>query len=208
MPAPAPLLIVLSAPSGGGKTTLCEQLLAADPRVARVVTCTTRVPRGAERDGVDYHFLGAAAFERRVREGDFLEHATVYGNHYGTLRQSVADLLATGRDVLLAIDVQGAATVRARAREDARLRVALVTVFLTPATADVLAQRLRKRGADTPDAVATRLRQAQQEVAHWREFDYLLPSTTVAEDLRQMQCVLEAERRRTSRASAPELDPS
>src|SRR3974377_487625 len=105
----APLLILISAPSGGGKTTLCQQLLAARPDMTRAITCTTRSPRAGEMDGVGYHFLVEADFKRRVQAGDFLEHATVFGRSYGTLRSEVLDKLRAGRNVLLNVDVQGAA---------------------------------------------------------------------------------------------------
>src|SRR5579883_3462447 len=127
-----PLLIVISAPSGGGKTTLCQQLLESNANMTRAVTCTTRAPREGEVDGVDYYFLDAAAFLKRVQAGNFLEHATVFGNSYGTLKSEVLTKLRQGRDVLLNVDVQGAATIRDRAEEDPELKEALVQVFLTP----------------------------------------------------------------------------
>lgn len=197
------LLIVLSAPSGGGKTTLCNQLLAGEANVARVVTCTTRAPRGGERDGVDYFFLTREVFEQKVVAGEFLEHANVYGNFYGTLKSEVLTKLRAGRDVLLAIDVQGAASVRAVARQDEELRRALVTAFLTPESAAVLEQRLHKRGEDAPEVVQKRLGVARQEVAQWPQFDYLIYSTSVAEDLRRMRAVLAAEKMRRERVVPP-----
>src|SRR5215813_8494238 len=128
-----PLLIVISAPSGGGKTTLCKQLLAANPdTMTRAVTCTTRLPREGEEDGVDYYFLDAASFLKRVQAGNFLEHATVFGNSYGILKSEIVGKLRQGRDVLLNVDVQGAATIRQRAEEDVELKQSLVQVFLTP----------------------------------------------------------------------------
>ena len=199
----SPLLIVISAPSGGGKTTLCQQLLAANPNVTRVVTCTTRPPRAGEQDGVDYHFLDAATFQKRVQAGEFLEHATVFGRNYGNLRSEVLDKLRQGRDVLLNIDVQGAATIRAKAAENAELNKALVTVFLTPASIAVLEQRLRKRGTDPEEVIQKRLSVARQEIAAWKHFDYLILSTTIAEDLRRMECIMEAEKMRQCRSQPP-----
>src|SRR5947207_1682072 len=125
----SPLLVLISAPSGGGKTTICRELLAARPEMARAVTCTTRPPRPGERDGVDYYFLDATSFLKRVQAGNFLEHATVYGNSYGTLKSEVLDKLRKGKDVLLNVDVQGASTIRERAREDPELKKSLVSVF-------------------------------------------------------------------------------
>src|SRR5689334_19774589 len=137
MPTTNPLLVLISAPSGGGKTTISKQLLAARPRMTRAVTCTTRPPRAGERDGVDYYFLDAASFLKRVQAGNFLEHATVYGNSYGTLKSEVLGKLRQGKDVLLSVDVQGASAIRERAKEDPELKKALVSVFLTPASLEV-----------------------------------------------------------------------
>jgi len=133
----SPLLIVISAPSGGGKTTLSQHLLAARPDMMRAVTCTTRDPRPGEKDSVDYYFLDAGSFLKRVQAGNFLEHATVFGNSYGVLKSEVLGKLRLGKDVLLNVDVQGAATIRAHAEQDSELKRALVTVFLTPATISV-----------------------------------------------------------------------
>ena len=119
----APLLIVISAPSGGGKTTLCQLLLAARPEMSRAITCTTRPPRPGEQNGVDYHFFDAAEFLKRVQAGNFLEHATVFGNSYGTLNSELLDNLRKGRDVLLNVDVQGAATIRKKALEMPKVRL-------------------------------------------------------------------------------------
>src|SRR6476619_3798435 len=150
---PNPLLIVISAPSGGGKTTLCQQLMASRSKMTRAITCTTREPRPGEKDGVDYYFLDAASFLKRVQAGHFLEHATVYGNSYGTLKSEVLGKLRQGKDVLLSVDVQGAATIREAALEDAELKRALVTIFLTPPSLAVLEERLCRRGTDSNAAI-------------------------------------------------------
>jgi guanylate kinase len=199
-----PLLILISAPSGGGKTTLCQQLLAARPGMTRAITCTTRAPREGEHDGVDYHFLNAESFLRRVQAGNFLEHATVYGNSYGTLKAEVLGRLRQGQDVLLNVDVQGAATIRERAQEDQELRRALISVFLTPPSLAILEERLRKRGTDSAATIQKRLAVARQEIAQWKHFDYLLLSGTIQEDLRRMLAIVEAEKMRTSRVQPPE----
>jgi guanylate kinase len=199
------LLIVISAPSGGGKTTLCKQLLAANPSMTRAVTCTTRLPREGEQDGMDYYFLDATSFLKRVQAGNFLEHATVFGNSYGILKSEVLSKLRQGRDVLLNVDVQGAATIHNRAEEDPELKQALVRVFLTPPSLAILEERLKRRGTDSPAVIQKRLGVARQEIAQWKNFDYLLISTTIAEDLRRMQAVLEAEKMRVARTQPLEL---
>src|SRR6266699_3922804 len=202
---PCPLLVVISAPSGGGKTTLCQQLLAARPDMTRAVTCTTREPRQGEQDGLDYHFLDAGSFLKRVQAGNFIEHATVHGNRYGVLKSELLTKLRQGRDVLLNVDVQGAATIRQRAEEDPELKRALVSVFLTPPSLEVLEERLRKRGTDSAAVIQKRLGVARQEIAQWKNFDYLLISSTISEDLRRMQAIIEAEKMRPARGQAPEF---
>jgi len=199
------LLVVISAPSGAGKTTVCQQLLAARPDLARVITCTTREPRTGEQNGVDYHFLDAADFLKRVQAGNFLEHATVYGHSYGTLKSEVLEKLRAGKDVLLNVDVQGAATIRTKASEDPELGRALVSVFLTPPTLAVLEERLRKRNTDADAVIQRRLGVARQEIVQWKHFDYLLISGSIPEDLRRMQLIIEAEKMRGARAQAPEF---
>jgi len=164
----SPLLVVISAPSGGGKTTLCQQLLGARPWMTRAVTCTTRPPRSGERDGVDYYFLDAASFLKRLQAGNFLEHATVYGHSYGILKAEVLGKLRQGTDVLLNVDVQGAATIRQKAQEDPELKRALISVFLTPPTLGIVEERLRKRGTDAPAVIQKRLSVARQEIAQWK----------------------------------------
>jgi guanylate kinase len=200
----SPLLIIISAPSGAGKTTVCQQLLAARPGMARAITCTTRAPREGEQDGIDYYFLDAASFLKRVQAGNFLEHATVYGHSYGTLKSEVLGKLRQGKDVLLNVDVQGAATIREKAQEDPELRRALVSVFLTPQSLAQLESRLRKRGTDAPAVIQKRLGVARQEIAQWKHFDYLLISGTIPEDLRRMQAIVDAESMRSTRAQPPE----
>jgi len=200
-----PLLVLISAPSGGGKTTIQQQLLSARPQMTRAVTCTTRPPREGERDGLDYYFLDAGSFLKRVQAGNFLEHATVYGNSYGILKAEVLGKLRQGKDVLLNVDVQGAATIHERALEDPELKRALVTVFLTPPSLAILEDRLRKRGTDSPATIQKRLSVARQEIAQWKHFDYLLLSTTIGEDLRRMLAVIEAEKMRSARVLAPDF---
>ncbi len=201
----SPLLILISAPSGGGKTTLCNQLLESRPDMTRVVTCTTRDPRPGEKDGVDYYFLDAGSFLKRVQAGNFLEHATVYGHSYGTLKSEVLGKLRLNQDVLLNVDVQGAAAIRERAEEEPELKRALVAVFLTPSSITVLEERLRKRNTDSEQVIQKRLGVARQEIAQWKNFDYLLISRGIKDDLKSMMSIIEAEKMRPARARPPEF---
>jgi len=200
-----PLLILISAPSGGGKTTLCRQLLRVRRGMVRAVTCTTRAPRKGERNGVDYHFLKADDFLKRVQAGNFLEHATVYGNSYGLLKSELLGKLRRGHDVLLNVDVQGAATIVRKAAAEPELKRALVTIFLTPTSLAEIQRRLTRRGADAPAVIQRRLAVAKQEIAQWKNFDYLLISGSKQADLRQTLAIIEAEKMRVSRSQAPEF---
>jgi guanylate kinase len=154
---------------------------------------------------VDYFFLDADSFLKRVQAGHFLEHATVYGHSYGTLKGEVLGKLRQGRDVLLNVDVQGASAIRQRAEEDLELKRALVSVFLTPPSLEILEERLKKRGTDSPSAIQKRLGVARQEIAQWKNFDYLLISSTIPEDLARVLAIIEAEKMRPPRVQAPEF---
>jgi len=201
----APLLILISAPSGGGKTTLCNLLLEARRDMTRAITCTTRAPRPGEKDGVDYHFFDAAEFLKRLQAGNFIEHATVYGNSYGILKSELLGKLREGKDVLLNVDVQGAATIREQAESEPELRRALVTIFLTPPSLLEIERRLKRRGADAEAIIQKRLAVARQEIAQWKNFDYLLASGSKQEDLRRALAIVEAEKMRSARSQPPEF---
>ena len=175
--SPKPILLLVSGPAGCGKTTLCDRMLEAFPReISRAVTCTTRAPRGNEQDGVDYFFLSREAFEAGVKNGDFLEHAQVHSNRYGVRHAQVESILAAGKNVLLNLDVQGAATVRKLAETNARIREALVSVFIMPPSFEELRARLTGRGTDAPDEIERRMQVAIDEMKRWREYDYCLVS--------------------------------
>ena len=168
-----PLFLVLTAPSGAGKSTLVRMLREEFPATVYSVSCTTRAPRGEEKDGVAYHFLSDEEFLRRVAAGEFLEHALVHGHRYGTLKSAVEGPLAEGRWVVLDIDVAGAAQVRDIVRkmpEDAPLRRGFLDLFIDVPSIEELRRRLEKRGEDAPDVIETRLRNAEGERARKGEF--------------------------------------
>ncbi|MCX7886359.1 MAG: guanylate kinase [Verrucomicrobiae bacterium] len=194
------LLIIISSPSGGGKTTLCNRLLQWDKNLTRVVTCTTRPPRPGEQHGVHYHFLSKEEFERRIAAGHFLEHAEYNGHCYGTPRQFVEDVLRSGRDALLAIEVQGARQITRLVRSGKfPYPDSLVTIFLFPPTLGLLEQRLRRRGQDDEQTLQRRLQIARQEIAYWREYDYTIVTGDIEDDLMQAKAILIAEKCRTHR---------
>lgn len=187
------LLLVLSSPSGAGKTTLARELLKADADIAMSVSVTTRPPRPGEVEGRDYLFCEPDAFERMRNEGALLEWAIVHGNLYGTPKAPVMDMLAAGKDVLFDIDWQGARQMQEKVPED------LVRVFILPPSAAALEERLKKRAQDGADVVARRLAAAATEIGHWTEYDYVLVNSDVPTSLAGLTCILAAERLRRAR---------
>ncbi len=193
-----PLLLILSGPAGSGKTTLCDRLTADYPNISRVVTTTTRTPRPGERDGCDYHFVTAEDFLRQVEEGAFYEHATVHGRHYGTYRHEIDSRLKAGADLLLNIDVQGAASFRAAAAVNPELARALVTIFILPPSLDELKSRLDGRGTDDSAEIQRRLENAQREIALARSFDFCIPSGSREHDYQCLSAIYLAETMRNT----------
>lgn len=185
-------IFVLSAPSGAGKTSIGKRLVATMPDVVQVVTCTTRTPRPGERDGREYYFLSRQVFERHIAAGDFLEWAPIHGQLYGTLRQSVEATTAAGKDVLLVIDVQGAAQHRAAGLD-------AVFVFVLPPSWEALAQRLQARGSESTQQQEQRLLVARQEVAHYTAYDYVVINDRLDDAVETVQAIIRAERHRLTR---------
>ena len=194
------IIFVLSAPSGAGKTSLSKRIVVEMSNVVQVVTCTTRAPRPGEQDGREYHFLSRQAFEQRVATGDFLEWAQFNGQSYGTLRQSVEAATAAGQDVLLVIDVQGAAHHR-NAGLDA------VFVFVLPPSWEVLAQRLQTRGSESASTQAQRLLVARQELAHYTAYDYVVINDQLDDAVETLQAIILAERHRIRRVGTVPIAP-
>jgi guanylate kinase len=184
------ILFVVSAPSGAGKTTLVERI-RRNPNLFYSVSCTTRTPRVGEIDAQDYRFLSDADFRERVAKGEFVEHAQVHGDHYGTLREPIVTNLETGRDVLIDIDTQGAAVIRNCG--DPLIRDALADVFIMPPDLEELRKRLLKRGTETAQQIDSRLDTAAREMEHWRDYRYTIISGSVEEDLRRFRQIMEAE---------------
>jgi len=196
------ILFIVSAPSGAGKTTLCDNLRKT-PDFYYSVSCTTRPPRKGEVDGEDYFFIGETLFLQRVKKGWFLEHAVVHGHHYGTPLHAVKIALAQGKDLLLDIDVQGAGQIRKS--RDRIIRSSLVSVFLITKTLAELERRLRKRATDDEATIQRRLAAARKEMSHWPEYDYVVFTGTPEEDVQKFRAIVQAETHRTSRMRLGEI---
>ena len=195
------ILFVISAPSGAGKTTLCTAL-RQKPDFVWSVSCTTRTPRPGEVDGEDYHFLSPEDFSARLGRGEFLEHAEVHGNHYGTLKGPVLENLRNGIDVLLDIDTHGAANIRACG--DALILQALADVFLLPPDLEELRRRLLRRGTETDDQVEVRMSNAAKEMECWRDYRYTIINGSMEENIEKFRAVMRAERYLSHRMTAVE----
>ena len=187
------LMLVLSSPSGAGKTTLARRLLEAEPGVEMSVSCTTRKQRNGEVEGRDYHFIDRETFAGMRDRGEFLEWAVVFDNYYGTPRKPVEELLAAGRDVLFDVDWQGAQSLRDNSPDD------VVTVFILPPSGRALEQRLTERAQDAPEIVAARMRGASNEIQHWGEYDYVVINHDIDQALAAVRAILAAERLRCTR---------
>lgn len=187
------LMLVLSSPSGAGKTTLSRQLLDNDKQIQLSVSCTTRQKRPGERDGFDYRFVDTSTFRGMIERKEFLEYAEVFGNYYGTPKAPVDDALATGRDVLFDIDWQGTQQLRDKGRAD------LVTVFILPPSTRDLEKRLLTRAQDPKEIVAQRMAKAADEMSHWPEYDYVLVNSDIATSLSNLKAILTSERLKRER---------
>jgi|SRR6266446_4725589 guanylate kinase len=187
------LMLVLSSPSGAGKTTLSRLLLENDSRIQLSVSCTTREKRRGEQDGVDYKFIDKPSFRSMIERGEFLEHAQVFDNYYGTPRPPVEEALSTGQDVLFDIDWQGTQQLVEKARQD------LVSVFILPPSTRELERRLITRAQDAPAVVARRMSEAAAEMSHWAEYDYVVINRNIGESLTQVKSILTAERLKRAR---------
>jgi len=182
-------LFIVAAPSGAGKSSLVNAVLALEPDIALSISFTSRGPRPGERHAQHYHFVDKAEFERMIAAGDFFEHALVHGDYKGTARQSVEPQLASGKDVLLEIDWQGAAQVRAKLPE-------AISVFILPPSREALDERMRKRGQDSDAVIAQRLAAAREEMSHVGEFDYVIVNNDFDHAVQDMRAIFIASRLR------------
>lgn len=187
------LMLVLSSPSGAGKTSICKKLLQQDTGLVLSVSATTRKRRPGEVEGKDYQFLSIQEFESRINKSQFLEYAKVFGNYYGTPAQLVEGTLKSGVDVLFDIDWQGTQQLKARARQD------LVSVFILPPSIKELEKRLFKRAQDTSEVVANRMSKSAGEMSHYPEYDYVIINHDLDKSVQQVQSILCAERSRRER---------
>lgn len=186
-------MLVLSSPSGAGKTTISRALLDGDPDIGMSVSVTTRPPRPGERDGVDYYFIDGPRFEEMVARDELLEHAEVFGNRYGTPRTKVEALLADGKDVLFDIDWQGTQQVSQKAAKD------LVSIFILPPSVGELEARLRARAQDPEEVVRGRMAKAADEMSHWAEYDYIIVNRDIDRSVAEARSILAAERLKRER---------
>lgn len=187
------LMLVLSSPSGAGKTTISRRLLAADPNLQMSVSATTRAKRPGETAGIDYHFVDRQEFSIMLNKGELLEHAKVFDHYYGTPKKPVEAALAAGKDVLFDIDWQGTQQLGEAARDD------LVSVFILPPSTRELEKRLAKRAQDPPEVVARRMSEAASEMSHYPEYDYVIVNDDLEASVAKVQAILTAERCRRDR---------
>ena len=193
------IIFLVSAPSGAGKTTLCDKLQKEFKDIHYAITATTRAPRGDEVDGKSYYFMTMADFEKKLAAGGFIESAVVHGNRYGSPKGPVVAALEDGCDVLMNLDVQGAAAVRrciAGAPEGDTLKRTLVDIFVVPPSTEVLRSRLVVRGTDSLEVIEKRMKQAREEIAHWKEYKYMVVNDDLAEAYDHMRAIILAERHR------------
>ena len=194
------LMLVLSSPSGAGKTSISRQLLASEDKLHLSVSATSRPLRGTEREGYDYFFVSEAEFQTMIGNQEFYEHAKVFGNYYGTPRAKVEELLSAGLDVMLDVDWQGTKQIKMQASDD------LVSVFILPPSIAALEERLVMRGRDTAEVVAQRMQEANKEISHYTDYDYVIINDDLASTVKEVQAILQAERlRRQRRVGLPDF---
>jgi guanylate kinase len=193
------IALIVSGPSGAGKSTVCNNLRGKHPELEFSVSCTTREPRKGEVEGKDYYFIDKKEFQRRIDNAEFIEHADVHGNFYGTLKSEIIDRVEVGKDVLLDIDVQGALQVRKSSEKHSLLGKCSEYVFLGPPSFEELEKRLRSRGTEKEEAIRKRLDNARSELGHWKDYDYLIINKDVEQAVKDMENLIEMLHKSTKR---------
>ena len=189
------LMLVLSSPSGAGKTSICKSLVKLDKNIKLSISVTTRPIRSGEQNGKDYIFVNVKSFENMLQKGHFIEHADVFGHNYGTPRELIEERINNGKDFLFDIDWQGAQQLRSKMRED------VVSVFILPPSKRELESRLKKRGQDADEVVISRMASASEEITHWAEYDYVLVNKNLNDSVLKVHSILKAERLKRNRQS-------
>ncbi len=193
------IAIILSGPSGAGKSTVTNLLRQRNPDLCFSVSCTTREPRNGEVDGKDYYFIDKKDFQRNIRDNEFIEHAEVHGNFYGTLKSEIIERVRAGKDVILDIDVQGAFQIRKCSKQYSLLARCTELVFLGPPSFDELERRLRGRKTEKEDVIRKRLETAKLELDHWRDYDYLVINKEVEQTVKDMETLIDILHKSTKR---------
>lgn len=193
------IALIVSGPSGAGKSSVCSELRRMENSLHFSVSCTTRSPRPNEVDGKDYFFLSKENFLHKIQKDEFIEHAEVHGNLYGTLKKEILDYVVKGTDVLLDIDVQGAMQIKKRAQNDPILSRCIELVFIGPPSFSELERRLRMRGTESEEAIANRLKNAKQELDYWNKYDYLIINKILEKTVQDMHSLLDILHKSTKR---------
>jgi guanylate kinase len=192
-------ILIVSGPSGTGKTTICARVREEMPELKFSVSCTTRAPRAGEQHGIDYYFLSREEFKRRIDNGEFIEHAEVFSNYYGTLKNEVVDRAKRGEDVFLDIDIQGAMQIRQNSRQDPLLGICCEFIFIAPPSLEELEKRLRRRDSDSEEQIMQRLGKSKIEISYWKHYDYLVINDMLDAAVEDMKSLIRMTRKATKR---------
>jgi len=193
------VVLIVSGPSGTGKSTVCSRVRAAMPELKFSVSCTTRAPRAGEQHGRDYYFLSVEEFKARIANREFIEYAEVFGNYYGTLKSEVIDRVNSGEDVFLDIDIQGAMQIRQCSLQDPLLGKCCEFIFVAPPSLEELERRLRNRASDSEEQILKRLGKSTVEISHWKSYDYLIINDVLDTAVEEMQSLIQMTRKATKR---------
>jgi guanylate kinase len=193
------VVLIVSGPSGTGKSTVCSRVRAAMPELKFSVSCTTRAPRAGEQHGRDYYFLSVEEFKARIANREFIEYAEVFGNYYGTLKSEVIGRANNGEDVFLDIDIQGAMQIRQCSLQDPLLEKCCEFIFVAPPSLEELERRLRNRASDSEEQILKRLGKSTVEISHWKSYDYLIINDVLDTAVEEMQSLIQMTRKATKR---------